>query len=378
MYHPELRPRRRWPLVAIVGAVVLAAAVWAGIWFYAAARARTAMEGWRAREARIGRFYDCASRDLGGFPFRIEVKCAAPTAEWRTFQPPFALRAKDIHVAAQVYDPTLLIAEIAAPLHLGEPNQPPSMQANWRLAQVSLRGTPRHPQRVSMAFDAPRLERMTAPVAELMVAAEQIELHGRMVAGSADANPVIEMVVRATQAAAPALGPLSRQPFDLEIESQLTGLKDFSAKPWTARLREVQARGGKLEIVRARLRQGEVIAVANGLLGLTPSGHLDGELQLTVAHLDKLLPALGVDQEQEPQAQLPGRLNSAVNALNRLAPGLGDAARERAGPALVAGANLLGTPTELEGQRAVRLPLRFDGGKVRLGPLRIGRTPALF
>jgi hypothetical protein len=42
------------------------------------------------------------------------------------------------------------------------------------------------------------------------------------------------------------------------------------------------------------------------------------------------------------------------------------------------GANLMGQPTELEGQRAVMLPLRFDDGLVSLGPLKIGYLPPLF
>jgi len=40
--------------------------------------------------------------------------------------------------------------------------------------------------------------------------------------------------------------------------------------------------------------------------------------------------------------------------------------------------SLMGQPTELEGKRAVLLPLRFDDGVVSLGPLKLGVTPSLF
>ncbi len=53
-------------------------------------------------------------------------------------------------------------------------------------------------------------------------------------------------------------------------------------------------------------------------------------------------------------------------------------ARQNAGPAIVAGINIMGQPTELEGQRAVALPLRFNDGAVSLGPVLLGQTAPLF
>jgi len=41
-------------------------------------------------------------------------------------------------------------------------------------------------------------------------------------------------------------------------------------------------------------------------------------------------------------------------------PGLGNVARKNAAPMIAASVNLMGQPTELEGKRAVMLPLRFD------------------
>ncbi len=39
---------------------------------------------------------------------------------------------------------------------------------------------------------------------------------------------------------------------------------------------------------------------------------------------------------------------------------------------------MMGQPAELEGKRAVTLPLRFDDGMALLGPLKLGMTPPLF
>jgi hypothetical protein len=67
-----------------------------------------------------------------------------------------------------------------------------------------------------------------------------------------------------------------------------------------------------------------------------------------------------------------------AGALDRLAPGLGDVARQQAGANISLGINMLGEQTTLEGKRAVTLPLRFNDGAVYLGPIPIGNTPALF
>jgi hypothetical protein len=100
-------------------------------------------------------------------------------------------------------------------------------------------------------------------------------------------------------------------------------------------------------------------------------------MRVTIAGLDKLLQQAGVDYMARPGAG-SDKLNSAFNALDKIAPGLGGLARDRAGPAIAMGAAMLGQATELEGRKAVALPLRFDDGKVYLGPLKIGETPALF
>jgi hypothetical protein len=121
-----------------------------------------------------------------------------------------------------------------------------------------------------------------------------------------------------------------------------------------------------------------VLAVAAGNLALTEAGRLNGELQVTVAGLDKLLPSLGADQLVQPGSAAGQRLDSALNSLDRMVPGLGNLARQRAGLGVAAGAALLGQPAELEGRKAVRLPLRFVDGDMLLGPLKLGKVAPLF
>jgi hypothetical protein len=183
--------------------------------------------------------------------------------------------------------------------------------------------------------------------------------------------------------------PLLAQPFDAEVRTILTGLKDFSPKPWPQRLRELQAAGGHVEVVQSRVQQGETIAVASGSLGLSAAGRLDGELQMTVAGLDKVIAALGIEKmldEGVPQATLdrvaPGvktaDVNSLLGALDRAIPGLGKVVKQNANAAAAAGINALGKDAMLEGKKARSFPLRFVDGAVLLGPLKVAQTPPLF
>ena len=101
-YPAAPRRRRLWPVVLPVCVVIVLAAVWCGLWYYAAGIADRTMSGWIAREAAAGRVYTCGSQTISGFPFRIEADCTTAGATISSTQPPFAVSAKDVSVAAQV------------------------------------------------------------------------------------------------------------------------------------------------------------------------------------------------------------------------------------------------------------------------------------
>ena len=70
------------------------------------------------QEAAAGRVYSCGTQDITGFPFRIQAHCVEAGAQINSNQPPFAVNAKDITFAAQVYHPTRLVANVTGPLTL--------------------------------------------------------------------------------------------------------------------------------------------------------------------------------------------------------------------------------------------------------------------
>ena len=181
---------------------------------------------------------------------------------------------------------------------------------------------------------------------------------------------MIETVVHLNSAVADRLHPVAAKPINADIAASLRGLDDISPKPWPVRFREWQARDGQLEILKARLVQDEVIAVGAGTLRLTPRGGLDGNLQVTVVGVEKLLKMFDIERFMSE-----GQVGATLSALDRLIPGLGGIARQSAAPGLVAA---LGQRTELEGKPAVAFPVRFADGAVFLGPFQVGVIPPLF
>jgi Uncharacterized protein conserved in bacteria (DUF2125) len=73
-----------------------------------------------------------------------------------------------------------------------------------------------------------------------------------------------------------------------------------------------------------------------------------------------------------------GNIGSAIGALDRLIPGLGQVARQNAAPGILAALRAMGKQTTLEDKPATTLPLRFNDGQILLGPFPVGRVPLLF
>src|SRR5713226_4176299 len=359
-----LAPRRRplWRLFIMPILLLIAAAAWSGFWFFAASQVDVRADAWRAQEAKSGRVYDCAKRSVAGFPFRLEVRCDGASVS--------------------------LVSQTAGPATIADRGQQPSMIVNWSKARSSVVGLPAIPQRASIVFDDPSIVRLDGSAQAPLAGAKHIELHGRLVEGAALDRPAIETVLRIAGGSVQGLHPLLAASFDADVRTMLSGLKDFSPRPWPERFREIQAAGGHVEIVQSRIQQGDLIAVAAGTLGLTTGGRLDGELQMTVAGIEKVIPALGIEKmldEGVPQTTLdrvaPGvktqDVNNLLGALDRAIPGLGKVVKQNANVGAAA-INALGKEAVLEGRKARAFPLRFVDGAVFLGPLKVAQIPPLF
>lgn len=387
-------PRRRplWRLFVLPALLVVAAAAWSGFWFYAASQVGVRADAWRAQEAKSGRKFDCARRSVAGFPFRLEIACedaSVALVSQTASNVPFTARLGEILVVAQIYDPKRVIAEFKSPANIAIPEQSP-LRMDWSKGRASVVGLPAVPQRASIEFDDVAIDRVNANAIQVPVGrARHVELHGRLAEGSPTDHPVIEAVLQMNSGSVQGVHPVLAEPFHADIRAKLFGLKDFAPKPWPQRFREIAEAGGKVEIVQSRIQQGEMIAVAAGTLSLNANGNLDGELQMTVTGLERIVPALGIDKILEqgiPQATLdrvaPGvktqDVNNLLGALDKAIPGLGRIVKQNANAGVAVTLNSIGREAELEGRKARSFPLRFADGAVLFGPVKVGQVPPLF
>jgi hypothetical protein len=362
------RPPRRWRFFVPLAVVAVLALGWTGFWFYASTRAQAELAAWSKREAAAGRELSCGSQELGGFPFRLELRCAAP--QLALTKAHVSLKAQDMHAAVQVYRPTLAIAEFTGPLAVAD-DQGEAATVDWTLAQMSVHAQlSGPPQRVSVVVEQPKVTRSANQ--EMLGRATHAEIHLRQAPRLPSDPPAFDLALDLTQALLPAVPRVPETPIDATVAGTLRGLDDLSPRPWRQVLRDLQAGNGRLDVTQARIRQGNVLIVGNGTLQLTARGALDGQLQLTVAGIEELVTALGLDKAIGQASQ---------NALNRVVPGLdlNSLLGSHGNAALAAmGASMLGQPTQLEGRQAVTLPLRFADGAVFLGPLKVADVAPLY
>jgi len=371
---PSTYPRRRlWPLLLPFGVLVILAAGWSGLWFSAAERAKAEVASWRQHEHDAGRHQACASQSFGGYPFRVELRCAGASFEL-TGSPTLDLKLPLMLAAVQLYDPKVLTSEFTGPLEISEQGSASKYVAQWSRGEARVHGFPSELERASFVLDDPIVR--DDNVGKTIFKAQRLEADGRQATGLRSDYPSIEAALRLRDAIVDRdvildkLQPLAAKPIDADIETIVRGLGDLSPKPWSVRLKEWQARGGQFDIIKGRLAQEDMIAVGAGTLKLSARGGLDGNLQVTVAGMERVLKLFDLERIMSE-----GQIGSTLSALDRLIPGLGGIARQNAAPGLVAA---LGQRTVLEGKPAVAFPVRFADGAVFLGPFQVGQIPALF
>ncbi|MEZ5840384.1 MAG: DUF2125 domain-containing protein [Hyphomicrobiales bacterium] len=338
------RPQRSSALryAALAGALILVGLGWTVAWNVLADRADTELGRHLDRAAERGSRLVCGDRTISGYPFRFEVECTRPQL--------VLARAGNLEVAAtrlrlagMIWQPLRLVGFLDGPAEIYDPRSGRRYKASWTGAEGSVGFATLHIDRISAVFSS--LEVIEADISDraARLAAAGLEIHGRPSAGP-DAGPgdvdiavsadrlVLSDGTRTTPEIALAADTTARNALDSLLGAR--NLPDF--------LRQWQAADGALEIAAARLAVGaDVLASGSGRLRLDDGGRLTGNLDASVAGLEKLL----------------GPKNGLVAVL---------------------GAAVLGPETELEGRKARTARLRLDAGKVSLGPLAIAELAPLY
>ena len=371
---------RRWLIALPTVILILLGALWSGFWFWSSSKALTRFTAWQSHEAELGRVIGCAKPAFGGYPFRIEIACPEPAVADR--KSGLAIRAHNLAAVAQVWDPTLMIGELGGPLTIAPLDGSPMATIDWTLAQASLRGLPGAPERLSVVLENPSLN--SVPSSGALAKAGHMEVHARLSGKSTAGHPALDLALELKSFSAPGLvpvlgtfGPLASASTDVSAVAVVNGTSDLASKPLGSWLREIRAAGGGVEITNARIAQGDMIAVGSGNLSLTHAERLPA----SCGGPWRISPSwcrCSASTKPSLRSCLPIPSTASAPALNRLMPGLGNfvrggntgtgnapaggSAEANASAVTLAALAVGGQRTELEGQSAVIVTLRFDDG----------------
>ncbi|WP_020181024.1 DUF2125 domain-containing protein [Methylopila sp. M107] len=340
---PAPQPRRR-RLVVAVALVALLVAAWSGAWMWAAGKAGDTIDVVLKREADRGRVYACAERRIGGFPFRIEVDCANPTARIAAKGGETSASAPRLVAVAQVWDPKRVTGELTGPIEFRAPDGQRG-NLSFNAAKASFRADGRRFEQGAVSLKTPRLVLGDDEIGAAASAEGDLRKAPDGPAGAYDVSASLEGVVSPFL----ALLPVGEGPVAVALQAQATGLDSVGPGSLPERLKDFAEGGGRVAVALARIERGDVAAQAKGDLALDPEGRLNGALDVT---------ARGVD----------GAINDAIGADG------GDTVSALLGM----GAKMLGKKTDLDGKPATRYRLKFDKGRVALGPIRLTRVPPAF
>ncbi|WP_333823674.1 DUF2125 domain-containing protein [Pinisolibacter sp.] len=332
-------PSRRMRLPLVIGlGVAIAAAGWTAVWATARGRILAEIDGRLATLSTRGVVVACADREIGGYPFRMELTCRSPGVEIRDRG--FTASAQALRVVAQVWDPRLVLVEVDGPgiaVTGGD-----ATSAKWRLLRSSLRWAGDGVQRVSLSVDGLDLTAAPAGPPPVHLVAEHVEAHGRPHGeGGRNLDLATAFAGASLTVADKRIGPPRA---DLSVSATLV---DFLPPGPGAPLPAFAARGGRIEPTKLSFAVGGIVVEGDGALVLDREGVLDGMITLVARGLETLT--------------------------NGGAKGLGPELTT-----VLSGFVLLGKAAKDPDRPGRRLEMIVDHGLVRIGRVTLGRLAPLF
>ncbi|WP_372784455.1 DUF2125 domain-containing protein [Phenylobacterium sp.] len=337
---PPRKPRRLGLILPFV-ALGLAVAAWSGVWFWAKGEVQTRLDAAQAEFARAGYQLTWKDRDVGGYPFRMDVTLT----EVRLREPSgWALEAPRIEGEAFMHAITHWL--IAAPdgLTFVRPIRGP-VTVKGELIRASLSHFNAHPP--SFSFEGVKLTFTPQPGAQpfALTAADRVEFHLR--AGPGDEGGVF---ARVDNGKARLSGLFARvagdKPISIVWNSTLSKMRAFTGADWPDAVRHWSEAGGSMTVRQAGITAGDAVVGSNsGSLGVSRDGRLTGVLDLTLRQAPRTLGALGAEGVIDQEAV------GAATAVAQARQGAGDAAQAS---------------------------LNFQAGRTTLGPVALGDAPRIY
>lgn len=305
---------------------------------------------WRTKEMVAGRAWTCPEETVGGFPFRIEIRCVAPTLTITNASGNAFIRLEGLTIVSQIYDSELIIAEAAGPMNARLADGS-TLDINWRSLSTSASRRGDIPQRLSLMVEGPAVRLARPGIDPAIVLGERLEVHVRPNPQRFASEGAIDVAIKAPGLTSPLIDAAigGRESLDLALESTATRAYVFAGSSGPEAFETWRLLGGSVALAPLQLTKGERRLVARGDLTIDDTRRLTGRIDMAAAGVDDIF------------ARFTGN-NPRMGAL--IASGLSALAARQGAPAP-------------DGLKPI-LPLRFDKGRFALGPFVLGPLPPLY
>lgn len=318
-----------------VGLLALLVIGWSAAWFAIRERVRSGLDEWISKEASAGRRWTCADRTIGGYPFRIEIRCSDFTID----RPDVSASIGRLLVVSQVYRPRHIIAEASGPMRLKAGAT--EADGRWKLLQASVLTVPGGFDVISLVAQEP-----TVTIHE---AGTSFDVSSRLFEGHLRPKPedrtAIDLATRSEAAVIPGLNELigGTEPADISVEMSVTQTDDLPARPLWGELERWRTAGGRARLTTLSVAKGRQRLQGTGEFGIDVEHRPEGQLDLQAAGLGGILGQLA--------AGGGGLLGALLGGGRARDPAAAEAGLKRLPPLQLRSGRLLVGPVPIPGLR---------------------------
>jgi hypothetical protein len=336
-------PRKlsRIGLYAPFGIAVALAVAWSAAWVWARGEAQRQMDRAVADLGRAGYQISWKDRQIGGYPFRLDVTLT----DARVREPSgWGLEAPSLEAEAYLHAPGHWMIAAPQSLTFVRPEGGP-VTVTGKLIHASLFDLAKRPP----SFDFEGLNLAFQPQAGaqpfFLSNADRVEFHLR--AGPDDEGGVFLSVDKGKARLAGLFARIAGdKPISITWNATLSKMSAFTGPDWAEAVRHWSDAGGEMRLRQAGVTAGEALIGANsGALTVGRDGRARGVLDVTLRQAPRALDAMRDTGALAPEA----------------AQAAADVAAAREGP-----------------DRTARAQITFQAGRTTLGPVAIGPAPKIY
>lgn len=317
--------------------LLIVAAAWSGVWFYAAGEAGRQLDAWIKIEDAQGRAWTCPDRAIGGFPLALTLSCKNPTFTGRSGTDTDHWTAASLAAEASLIRPKRLVVSLGSPVSYNSSTGLAAAKLSWSNGIIDIDGLPKpetaaiHAQNLVVDGDFAGAGHQTWNAGNLDLALDV-----------APQEPDIGFTLAVRGATLPLADSLLGG--QAPVEAALSGRFGRADVAGAATLPDAVERwrrsGGRVALANSRLSREAASVSGSGDLGLDDAHRLQGRVDATFVGLEPVLKRYGIG----------GNVAAAGSLLSTLFGG--------------------GQPRTPPQPGALTLPIRFDNGRLGIGPFR--------